>query len=76
MKSDLHEVGDEEVVLQSRHSFLRQDGRLATDRAGERQRLWRDVVLETAGGGRGQRMRSWRRKSTEDEELEEEEHRG
>lgn len=46
---NLHEISDEEVVLKSTDSFLRQDGRLSTDWTRESQRLRGDVVLETAG---------------------------
>lgn len=47
--SNLHKIGDEEVVLQSTDSFLRQDGRLSTNWTRQGQRLRGDVVLETAG---------------------------
>lgn len=45
----IHQVGDEEVVLQSRHSLLRQDGGLSTHRAGQSQAVGRDVVLQAPG---------------------------
>lgn len=45
---DFHEVGDEEVVLQGGHALLGQDGGLSAHWAGQRQRLGRDVVLETS----------------------------
>lgn len=41
----LHEVSDEEVVLEGSDTFLWQDGRLATHRARQSQGLRRDVVL-------------------------------
>jgi len=51
--SNLHEVSDEEVVLQSTHSFLWQDGRLPAHRTRERQRLRGNVVLEATGEREG-----------------------
>lgn len=43
----LHQICYEEIVLQCRHTLFRQDGGLSTYWAGQSQRLWGDVVLET-----------------------------
>ena len=51
---NVHQVGDEEVALERRHAFLRQDGRLATHGARQRQAVGRDVVLQTPGRGKEQ----------------------
>lgn len=48
-ESNLHEISDEEIVLQSTNSFLWQNGRLTTHWTWERQRLRGNVVLETTG---------------------------
>lgn len=50
----VHQVGDEEVVLQGRHTLLRQDGGLAAHRARQCEAVGRDVVLQTPGGGKQQ----------------------
>lgn len=47
----VHQVGDEKVVLQGRHSLLRQDGGLAAHWARQREAVGRNVVLQTPGGG-------------------------
>lgn len=43
----IHEVSDEEVVLESGHPFLGQDGGLAAHWAGQGQAVSRNVVLQT-----------------------------
>lgn len=49
----IHQVGDEEIALQRRHAFLRQDRCLAAHRARQRQAVGGDVVLQAPGSGRG-----------------------
>lgn len=49
----IHQVGYEEVALQRRHAFLRQDRCLAAHRARQRQAVGGDVVLQAPGSGRG-----------------------
>lgn len=46
----VHQVGDEEVILQRRHSLLRQDGGLAAHGAGKCEAVGRDVILQAPGG--------------------------
>lgn len=46
----VHQVGDEEVVLQRRHALLRQDGGLAAHGARQCEAVGRDVVLQAPGG--------------------------
>lgn len=53
----VHQVGDEEVVLQRRHALLRQDGGLAAHGAGKREAVGRDVIVQ-APEGRGKRSGS------------------
>lgn len=45
----VHQVGDKEVVLQGRHTLLRQDGGLAAHWARQREAVGWDVVLQTPG---------------------------
>lgn len=47
----VHQVGDEEVILQGRHTLLRQDGGLAAHGAGKREAVGRDVILQAPEGG-------------------------
>lgn len=47
----IHQVGDEEVALQCRHTFFRQDGGLATNRTRQSEAVGRDVVLQAPKGG-------------------------
>lgn len=49
----VHQVGDEEVILQGRHTLLRQDRGLAADGAGKREAVGRDVILQAPEGGEG-----------------------
>lgn len=56
----VHQVGDEEVVLQCRHTLLRQDRGLAAHRAGQCEAVGRDVVLQTPGRGDDIRKQSVR----------------
>lgn len=46
----VHQVGDEEVILQRRHTLLRQDRGLAAHRAGKREAVGRDVILQAPEG--------------------------
>ena len=47
----IHQVGDEEVVLQCRHTLLRQDRGLAAHGARQCEAVGRDVILQAPGGG-------------------------
>lgn len=47
----VHQVGDEEVVLQCRHTLLRQDRGLAAHGARQCEAVGRDVILQAPGGG-------------------------
>lgn len=61
-ESNLHEISDEKVVLQSTNSFLWQNGRLPTHWTWKRQRLRGNVVLETTGE---KRINKWRKREPE-----------
>lgn len=45
----VHQVGDEEVILQCRHTFLRQDGGLAAHWARQCYAVSWDVILQAPG---------------------------
>lgn len=47
----VHQVGDEEVILQCRHTFLWQDRGLAAHRARQCEAVGRDVILQAPEGG-------------------------
>lgn len=47
----VHQVGDEEVILQGRHTLLRQDRGLAAHGAGKCEAVGRDVILQAPEGG-------------------------
>lgn len=61
----VHQVGDEEVILQGRHTLLRQDRGLAAHGAGKREAVGRDVILQAPEGGedrhKDERHLSWTR---------------
>lgn len=46
----VHQVGDEEVILQGRHTLLRQDRGLAAHGAGKCEAVGRDVILQAPEG--------------------------
>lgn len=48
----IHQVGDKEVILQRRHTFLREDGGLAAHGARQGEAVGRDVILQAPGGGK------------------------
>lgn len=45
----VHQVGNEEVILQCRHTFLRQDGGLAAHGARQCQAVGWNVILQAPG---------------------------
>lgn len=47
----VHQVGNEEVILQCRHTLLWQDGGLAAHGARQCEAVGRDVILQAPGGG-------------------------
>ena len=49
----VHQVGDEEVALQRRHTLLREDGGLPAHGAGQGQAVHGDVVLQAPGRQEG-----------------------
>lgn len=51
----VHQVGDEEVILQRRHTLLRQDGGLAAHGAGKGEAVGRNVVLQAPEGRENKR---------------------
>lgn len=48
---NVHQVGDEEIILQCRHTLLWQDGGLAAHGTRQCEAVGRDVVLQAPGGG-------------------------
>lgn len=46
----VHQVGDEEVILQGRHTLLRQDRGLAAHGARKCEAVGRDVILQAPEG--------------------------
>lgn len=58
----VHQVGNEEVILQRRHTLLRQDGGLAAHGARQGEAVGWDVILQAPGreGGGGVVCVTWR----------------